>query len=100
MMNIEPFVTFIFRRKLLAERRLSGTTPWTDDPILRDYRFCNVEREQDRGTLDLARIWRDNHADDPDLWFALALYRRGFNWGQQLKRWATRYRGSQPITSA
>jgi alpha-glutamyl/putrescinyl thymine pyrophosphorylase clade 1 len=79
---LHQFEEFIVERQAIRTRRESGRAyPWTDDPILRDFRFCNVEREQDQGTKDLARLWRDPHKDDPDLWFALAVYRRGFNYG-------------------
>src|SRR5262249_55290761 len=50
--------------------------PWTDDPILRDGKFCHVERERDRTTRWITEHWRNPHADDPDLIVALAIARR------------------------
>ena len=32
-------------------RRMAGEPyPWTTDPVLREWRFCNVHREHDRTT--------------------------------------------------
>jgi alpha-glutamyl/putrescinyl thymine pyrophosphorylase clade 1 len=49
--------------------------PWTSDPILHEWSFCNVRRECDRVTIWVADNWRTPHADDPDLWFAMAVAR-------------------------
>jgi hypothetical protein len=36
-------------RQAMFERRVSGIpSPWTDDPILQEYKFCNVFRATDR----------------------------------------------------
>lgn len=48
---------------------------WTDDPILRSYRFCNVYRELDTVTDWLRCNWREPNADNPDLWFAFVVAR-------------------------
>lgn len=57
-------------------RRMEGQPPpWTDDPILRDYRFTNVYREDDKVTVWIRENWRAPHADDPDLWFAMCVAR-------------------------
>lgn len=53
---------------------------WTKDPILARYKFCHVHREDDRITRWVAANWRGQHATDPDLWFALTVFRRGINW--------------------
>src|ERR1700751_77033 len=74
------FVHFIQERYAIKVRRESGQPwPWTDDPMLRDYYFCNLHREDDKVTRWLASNWPHPHADDPDLWFALTVFRRGFN---------------------
>jgi hypothetical protein len=45
----ELYWTFASRRQEAFERRLSGDChPWTDDPILSTYKFCNVFRAADR----------------------------------------------------
>lgn len=49
--------------------------PWTTDPILQKYRFCNVMREHDKVTKWIAKHWRNPHRTDPMLMFNMALAR-------------------------
>lgn len=49
--------------------------PWTTDPILQKYRFCNVMREDDKVTKWIAKNWRNPHRTDPMLMFNMALAR-------------------------
>jgi 5-hmdU DNA kinase-like protein len=78
--NLEEFSHFINERHAIKLRKESGAPrPWTRDPFLGEFRFCNVNREDDRVTRWLAKNWRKPHAKDPDLWFALTVFRRGFN---------------------
>lgn len=49
------------------------------DPILKEFRFCNVRREDDRVTRWITDNWRTPHKDDPDLWFAMVVA-RFINW--------------------
>jgi alpha-glutamyl/putrescinyl thymine pyrophosphorylase clade 1 len=45
--NIEPAIYFITEREQIRRRREAGEPkPWTTDPILRDFSFCNVQREE------------------------------------------------------
>lgn len=40
---------FASKRQFAFERRVAGENPpWTDDPILQEYKFCNVYRAADR----------------------------------------------------
>lgn len=55
-----------------------SSPPWTTDPILQRFRFCNIRREDDRVTRWIAMNWRTPHAHAPDLWFAM-LVARYFN---------------------
>ena len=64
----ETFVYFIHERESIRLRKESGLhQPWTVDPILNDYYFCNINREDDkttkyiRGKYDLTR-W-PNHGE-------------------------------------
>lgn len=41
------------RHRIYLARQAGQPKPWTDDPILRDYKFTNVFRELDKGTLAL-----------------------------------------------
>lgn len=57
--------------------------PWTADPILQHYRFCNVHREDDKVTRWIAKHWRTPHRKDCDLWFAMCVA-RFINWPETL----------------
>lgn len=53
------FIAFLLERQNIYLRRQAGSVaPWTDDPILRKYRFCNIERENDRTTAWIAKNLR------------------------------------------
>jgi hypothetical protein len=74
--HFEQFVAFVVERYRIWERRQAGHRgPWTSDPILAAYRFCNVYRELDRTTRWIAQHWREPHKDDPHLWFAMVVAR-------------------------
>jgi hypothetical protein len=78
--SLEEFIHFINERHSIKLRKESrAPRPWTKDPILAKYFFCNVNREDDMVTRWLATHWRKPHAEDRDLWFALTVFRRGFN---------------------
>ena len=73
-------VAFVVERQAILTRRKAGQPfPWTADPILRDYRFCCIRREDDRVTKEIASLYREPYADHPDLWFALLVARRAVN---------------------
>jgi len=83
-MNLEVLLYWITERESIRRRREAGEpAPWTSDPVLRDYRFCNVRRENDAVTRHIAARWRAPHADDPHLWFAMAVA-RFINWPDTL----------------
>lgn len=65
----------------------------TDDPILREFRFCNVFRELDRVTVWIRENIREPFADHEHLWFMLAIA-RFINWPPTLG-WL-RQRGAWP----
>lgn len=58
--------------------------PLTADPILAQYRFCNVFRELDRVTVWIRRNIREPFSDHPDLWMMLAIART-INWPETLR---------------
>src|SRR5262245_42081973 len=73
---IERLLYFIRERERVRSRRAKGKPwPWTDNPILREYRFCNVRREDDAVTRWIAEHWRAPNADDPDIAFAMVVAR-------------------------
>ena len=53
--------------------------PWTNDKILATYRFCNVQRENDRLTRWLDKNWRIPFSEHPNLTVAMVLARM-LNW--------------------
>ncbi len=75
------FLKFIKEREVIRIKKEVDKLPppWTKDPILQTYRFCNVHREDDRVTRWIKANWRDPHYDDPYLWFAM-LVARLINW--------------------
>lgn len=59
---------FAAERQEIFFRRLEGaSTPWTDDPILRDYKFTNAYRASDRVSQFLIRhvIYNEHYPDTP-----------------------------------
>jgi len=80
----EDLFAFIKERYAVRQRRESGMPkPWTQDPILQNYRFCNVYREDDTVTQWIKENWRDPHTSNPDVWFAMAAA-RFVNWPDTL----------------
>lgn len=54
MDNLERFWYWIEEREQIRNLKDGGEpAPWTKDPILQKYHFCNVRREDDRGTRDI-----------------------------------------------
>jgi len=80
-MRVKELFAFIRERHSIWVNRFvhEKPKPWTDDPILQHYRFCNVYRELDTVTVWLAKHWRTPNAKDPYLWFAYTLA-RFINW--------------------
>ena len=50
--HYHEFFRTMFERQMIWKRRFldQKPRPWTDDPILRDYKFTNVYRELDRNS--------------------------------------------------
>lgn len=75
-MRVDDLYKFAVSRHTAHLRRAEGgPAPWTEDPIIRQYRFCNMYRELDTVTAWLREEWREPHQDDPDLWFAFVVAR-------------------------
>lgn len=84
-MRVMDFNKFVAAREdVLFAREKGLQKPWTKDPILQAYRFCNVQREDDTVTRWIAQNWRDTNADHPDLFFAMAVA-RFINWPDTLQ---------------
>jgi len=83
-MNTTQLLYWIREREAIRLRRAAGQPqPWSDNDIFREWRFCNVRREWDRVTIWIRENWREPHANDPDLFFAMAVARL-VNWPDTL----------------
>ena len=51
------------RHSIFLKRQQGLPKPWTTDPILRDYKFTNPFRENDRGTVWLRENFLDKHRE-------------------------------------
>lgn len=71
---------WINERWMILERRRNGAKkPWTLDPILQSYRFCNVRREDDTVTIWIRTRWREPFDGHENMAFAMLLARL-VNW--------------------
>ena len=78
--KVERFIKFIIARHAIYKaRQAEQEPPWTKDPILRKYKFCNIYRERDRTTRWISTNWRQPNQNDPDFWFAAFVARRCIN---------------------
>lgn len=78
------FWEFVVERHRITVRRKKGMPkPWTDDPILRDFKFTNIFREEDRHTVVLREAFRGNkklaRLEPGEFVFNVILW-RWFNW--------------------
>ena len=76
---------WVWERESIRLKKLAGEkAPYTDDPILGRYRFCNVRRRDDRMTQWMIRNMFDHiaHGED-DMWFISAIARY-VNWPPSL----------------
>jgi alpha-glutamyl/putrescinyl thymine pyrophosphorylase clade 1 len=77
---IHRLAFWLSERSLIQQKREAGEPkPWTDDPILLKFKFCNVRREDDRVTKWIRDNWREQNSDDPFIWNAMSIARL-INW--------------------
>lgn len=70
--NIARFVDFICEREFVRINKESGAPrPWTKDPILHKYRFCNVDRNDDPVTKWIHQHIIGLYPGHPLLWLQL-----------------------------
>lgn len=76
-MRTKEFAAFIAARDVVRIRKevAQAPPPWTTDPILQTYRFCNVRREDDKVTQWIAKHWRKKWENHKQLWFAMMVAR-------------------------
>lgn len=84
-MRANELFKFMKERHSIYLRRYEGQAkPWTKDPILQQYRFCNIFRELDTVTKWLRDNWYMPHQYDEDVWFS-AVVARLVNWPDTLE---------------
>jgi hypothetical protein len=73
---MDRWVYFVKERdSIRAKRALGLEKPWTDDEILRQYRFCNVRRMDDKVSRWLQDNWYIPYKDNPRMLAACTLAR-------------------------
>ena len=91
---MEDILYFVYERETIRLKKEGGGAirPYTDDPILQKYRFCNVRRKHDRMSQWFIRNIFTPYleAGGQDLWFVAAACRY-INWPPTLLAlWANR----------
>lgn len=82
---IDKLIYFIKERESIRIKKEGGDPkPWTDDPILRGYRFCNVRREDDKVSRWIHANWIWPNLYQPNLLPAILLSRL-INWPETLE---------------
>ena len=74
----ELYWQFASRRQAAFERRLAGkNAPWSDDPILQEFKFCNVYRAADRVSQYMIRevCYADEVGSAADRAFQIVAFR-------------------------
>lgn len=82
---LELFKYFVRERFeiYLRKEELKNPFPWTEDPILREYKFCNVLRQHDRVSRWIYDNLLEKHAGDYMLPFNI-VFARVCNWPDTL----------------
>lgn len=75
--QILPFMEYARERENIRVRRIDQMLPrpWTSDPILAKFRFCNVYREDDATTRWFREYVRDPMQNEPEVLLATVLFR-------------------------
>jgi alpha-glutamyl/putrescinyl thymine pyrophosphorylase clade 1 len=82
---LNEIVAFATKREHIRVLKEKGfPKPWTQDPLLQQYSFTNVHREDDKQTRLIAKGWRRPYGLNPDLWF-LMFVARLVNWWPTLE---------------
>lgn len=84
---MDDVIYWTYEREVIRLQKERGLPkPWTPDPILEKYRFCNVRRRDDKVSQWLIKNFFDSYrdyADGEDLWFVSAIARY-VNWPPSL----------------
>ena len=69
---------FAYERQNIFFKKMNGeTSPWTNDPILQEYKFCNSYRVNDRVSQYLLKnvIYNSKKYSDEDMLFRIVLFK-------------------------
>lgn len=78
--GLDALLYWIREREAIRLRKDAGSPwPWTRDPLLRDYRWCNVRRADDLVSRELLQHWYDRSAA-PSTQLTAAAFARLVNW--------------------
>jgi len=76
MKHLDDLFHWVGERERIRRQKDSGAQrPWTDDPILHAYRFCNVERERDTVTQWIHHNWLLPNYGDPTVVLGMTIAR-------------------------
>ena len=76
---VDRFMYWMQERQRIFHRKEAGNDrPWTDDPILHEYKFTNVFRQQDRVTIELNNRYSIRDSMRTLAW-KISMFRM-FNW--------------------
>lgn len=77
---LKQYVYFVTERENIRRAKEAGIpAPWTFDPILQTYKFCNMRRVDDRVSRWLVQNLYTPYAGSPLLWF-MPVVARWVNW--------------------
>lgn len=69
------FATALERERIRLRREAGLEPPWTADPILQQFRFCNLRREDDRTTRWFRKWFRGPHRADSRVLLGTVIFR-------------------------
>lgn len=79
--QFETLLYWMDERNAIRYRKESHfPKPWSKDPILQQFKFCNVRREDDRVTKWLAQNWRSRKYWDEPNFVPAIIFARTINW--------------------
>lgn len=84
--SVDDILYWVYEREMIRIRKDIGSeAPYTDDPILNKYRFCNVRRRDDRMSQWIINnmLTPYSYNDGSDMWFVSAIARY-VNWPPSL----------------
>lgn len=76
MKNAKSFYRYARERQsILLARRAGKGRPWTKDPVLQSFRFCNIFREDDKTTVWFRENVRERYHNSPAVLLATVVFR-------------------------